>query len=271
MAGKKKLRELLVARKFFEDEAAAARWVMAGKVIVNGQREDKPGLLIDPGAEIRIRGLDLPYVSRGGLKLAGALHDFEIDVWDKVVIDVGASTGGFTDCVLKKGARLVYAVDVGYGQLSGKLRADPRVVNLEKTNVSCIDPSYLSEFPDLATIDVSYLSLRKAIPAVVGLLKERGEIVALVKPLFEARTNEVQLSPAVYAGVLTSLIEYVKQLGLAVVGVTGSPILGSSGTAEFFMYVSKDPVKRNCLEIEGKIMAAVEAAERLQREGLGHD
>src|SRR6266568_2874333 len=164
--------------------------IMAGHVLVDGQVVDKAGQLVDPEADIRLKD-DLPYVSRGGLKLQKALDEFHIDVHGLVVMDVGASTGGFTDCLLQRGAQRVYAVDVGYGQLAWKLRQDPRVVILEKTNIRYLAPDRLGESPDLAVIDASFISLAKVMPNALALIKPHGEIVALIKPQFEVGRGEV--------------------------------------------------------------------------------
>jgi len=262
MGGKKRLRldRLLVERGLFEDEVEAARWVLAGKVIVGGLRVDKPGTPVDATAEVRVKGLDNPYVGRGGLKLAWALADFRVDVRGRVCLDAGASTGGFTDCLLQHGAAMVYAVDVGHGQLDWKLKTDPRVVDMERTNLSELTPADLPQLPSLATLDLSYLSLRVGVPTAAALLGAGPEggapdprgpvpgaepaVIALVKPLFELRANAVE-SFDQHREVLEGLIEFFLNgdFGgrgpLPVRDVTASPILGSGKTIEFFLHVGR--------------------------------
>ena len=171
---KTRLDKFLIDTGFALNMEKARALIMAGKVIVNGQKIDKSGALIDAGSDIRILGEDIPYVSRGGLKLEKAIREFKIDAKGRVAIDIGASTGGFTDCLLQSGAEKVYAIDVGYGQLAWKLRSDPRIVNIEKTNIRYLDKSLIKEKADIITIDVSFISLTKVIPAVIDLLKPQG-------------------------------------------------------------------------------------------------
>lgn len=253
MGGKKRPRldRSLVERGLFEEEDEAARWVLAGKVIVDGRRVDKPGTPVTAEADIRVKGLDNPYVGRGGLKLAGALADFGVDGRGRVCLDAGASTGGFTDCLLQHGARKVYAVDVGHGQLDWKLKTDPRVVDLERTNLGDLSPADLPEPPSLATLDLSYLSLRVGVPTAAALLApgpvgagpglEVG-IIALVKPLFELRSNDIERFEQ-HRQVLEGLIAFFSRGNFAGRGllpvrdVTASPILGSGKTIEFFLHV----------------------------------
>lgn len=243
-AERRRLSTLLVDRNLFEDEKTASAWIMAGKVLVGGQRMDKPGTIVDAFSEVRVKGLENPYVSRGGLKMAGALSDFAIDVSGKVIIDCGASTGGFTDCLLQHGASKVYSVDVGHDQLDWKLRTDPRVVNLERTNISDVKVENLNPRPTMAVADLSYLSLKKAIPAIRLLLDpkpangELSRIVCLVKPLFEVKHNNSIASPDVYRQVLTGLIQMAVDEGIGILGITNSPIKGSAGTIEFFLHLN---------------------------------
>ncbi|MHB0885128.1 MAG: TlyA family RNA methyltransferase [Bacillota bacterium] len=246
MGAKKRPRldRLLVERGLFEDEGEAARWVLAGQVIVDGQRVDKPGTAVATEAEIRVKGLDNPYVGRGGLKLAGALADFAVDVGGRVCLDAGASTGGFSDCLLHHGAAKVYAVDVGHGQLDWKLKTDPRVVDMERTNLGDVSPAALPQLPSLATLDLSYLSLRAGVPMAAALLAPGPDsgIIALVKPLFELRANAVERFEQ-HREVLEGLIDFLAhgEFGgrgpLPVLDVTASPILGSGKTIEFFIRV----------------------------------
>ncbi len=262
---KRRLDELLVERGFFEDRRAAQGPIMAGKVIVSGQREDKPGTLVPLDAELRVKGHDMPFVGRGGLKLEHALNEFGMDVADLVILDAGASKGGFTDCLLKRGARRVYAVDVGFGQLAGSLRIDPRVVNLERTNISDIDPEDLVPPPEMAVVDLSYLSLVKAVPVVARLIQGKGDIVVLVKPLFEDPRPCAADDPGVHREVLARLATHFDRKGLGVVGITHSPVLGSSGTVEFFFRLSKRPEATRVDDVWQTIPAAVEAAQALRR------
>lgn len=237
-----RLVDLLVERGLFADAAAASRWVMAGKVLVDERRVDKPGAAVRMDAAIRVKGKEIPFASRGGLKLAGALDAFRLPVAGRVALDAGASTGGFTDCLLQRGAHRVYAVDVGYGQLKGILRADPRVVNLERTNIADLRAEALQPRPDLATVDLSYLSLKQAVPILLPLLERPCDLICLVKPLFEVeeavprRTGQID-DQAAYIRVLESLVAWAEANGIAVRGVTHSPVRGSGGTVEFFLWL----------------------------------
>ncbi|MBQ9265175.1 MAG: TlyA family RNA methyltransferase [Clostridia bacterium] len=243
---------------------AAAR-IMAGEVYINGQLA-KNGAVVKEEDAVTLKGV-LPYASKGGFKLSGALEDFGIDVRGRVCVDAGASTGGFTDCLVQRGARTVYAVDVGFGQLMGKLRQDSRVVNLEKTNVSDEKLLHLDPRPDLGTVDVSYLSLRKAIPYFSAILHGQGELCCLVKPLFEIDDAEARRTGVIaddqYAPLLHSLIDDVNAMpGAAVRAVTHSPVTGNAGTREFFLHVvlgtPGEPIS------DEQITAAVERARELE-------
>lgn len=261
--------KLLVDRGLFEDRKTATSWIMAGKVIVHGRRMDKAGHLVPEHADLRIKGLSMKYVGKGGLKLEGALSDFDMDVSDKVVLDVGAAAGGFTDCLLQHGVTKVYAIDAGYGQLAGKLRADPRVVNMERTNISDVSPDLLRPEPSLATVDLSYLSLKEAIPILSRLLEPKGEMLCLVKPLFEvpdsqARRTGMIADPTLLREVLHDLVKYVDSIGLKSIGVTHSHVRGNKGTEEFFLRISSDASAPRG-DICAEIAAAVEAALKLPR------
>jgi 23S rRNA (cytidine1920-2'-O)/16S rRNA (cytidine1409-2'-O)-methyltransferase len=215
---------------------------MAGEVLVNNIPVDKPGERVPVDAAIRLTGRPLPYVSRGGLKLEKALKVFNIDLHHKVILDVGASTGGFTDCALKHGADRVYAVDVGYGQLAWSLRQDPRVIVLERTNARYLERDKLGEPVDVATIDVAFISLAKVLPAVRRCLKPEGEIIALVKPQFEAGPGRVGKKgvvrdPVVHMEVLKEVMNAVTGLGLKIYGLTWSPISGPEGNLEFLLWL----------------------------------
>ena len=217
---------------------------MAGQVVVDDHLADKAGLMVSLEAEIRLKGEPLPYVSRGGLKLAQGLDLFGIEVGGLSAIDVGASTGGFTDCLLQRGARIVFAVDVGYGQLAWKLREDPRVVSFEKTNIRHLEPGTLPEVPDLAVIDASFISLDKVLPPTLRLIKEGGTIVALIKPQFEVGRGQVGKGGVVrdekkHAEVVATITALAESLGLLVLGVCDSPILGPKGNKEFLIHLRK--------------------------------
>jgi 23S rRNA (cytidine1920-2'-O)/16S rRNA (cytidine1409-2'-O)-methyltransferase len=234
---------LLVDREICQTRERARALIMSGAVLVGGTKMDKASTLVFPDVEIRIDGEDNPYVSRGGLKLKGALKAFDINVRDLVALDVGASTGGFTDCLLQEGARKVYAIDVGYGQLAWKLRIDERVINLERTNIRYFESSEIKDDIDLATIDASFISLRLVIPAVLRLLKKNDAIMlALIKPQFEAGRDEVAKhgiirNPEVHEKVIKGIKEFSLGLGLSVMGVCESTLVGPKGNREFFIYL----------------------------------
>jgi len=218
---------------------------MAGVVYVNGVKEDRPGTKFRPDVEIQIKENINPYVSRGGLKLEKALKFFGINLEGKTAIDVGASTGGFTDCMLKNGAVKVVAIDVGYGQLAWELRNDPRVICMERTNIRYVKPEDIGIIADFATIDVSFISLKKVIPVVIELIKPDGEIVCLVKPQFEAGREKVGKGgvvrkPETHIEVLQDIISFVLEFNLKIKGLTYSPIKGPEGNIEYLLYLSKD-------------------------------
>ena len=218
---------------------------MEGKVLVGGEKIDKPGTRVEIGARIEIRGEELPYVSRGGLKLEKALEAFGIDPSGWVVMDVGASTGGFTDCVLQKGARKVFAVDVGYGQLAWKLQTDPRVVNMERTNIRTLKREEVEEEVDLIVIDTSFISIEKFLFRLLLFLKNGGSIVSLIKPQFEVGKGEVGKGgvvrePALHRKVIDRIVQYSREIGLNVLGMVESPLLGPKGNKEFFIHLRKE-------------------------------
>ena len=216
---------------------------MSGTVLVGDMRIDKAGTLVLTDADIRIKGEDHPYVGRGGLKLRGALTAFPINIRDLVIIDVGASTGGFTDCLLQEGARKVYALDVGYGQLAWKLREDKRVVPIERTNIRTFEGVGIVDPVDMATIDTSFISLKLVIPAVLKLIKAHDAVIlALIKPQFEACRGEVEKrgvvrDPDVHKRVIEEIRAFCVNLGLHVMGVCESPLTGPEGNKEFFIYL----------------------------------
>ncbi|WP_053094855.1 TlyA family RNA methyltransferase [Neomoorella thermoacetica] len=239
---KERLDLLLVRRGLYPSREQARTAIMAGEVLVNNVPVDKPGAAVPDTATIRLLGQHLPYVSRGGLKLARALEVFSIDLHGKIILDVGASTGGFTDCALKHGAARVYAVDVGYGQLAWSLRQDPRVIVMERVNARYLESSSFGEPADVATIDVSFISLLKVLPAVASCLKPEGEIIALVKPQFEAGPGRVGKKgvvreAAVHRAVLQEVLAAAVDLGLKIKGLTYSPIKGPEGNVEFLLWL----------------------------------
>lgn len=239
-ARKRPLAVLLAERNIFASEDEARRWIMSGQVLANGQRIDKPGMLVPSDAVLHVRGRHR-YASRGGYKLEAALAHFDLAVTERVALDSGASTGGFTDCLLQHGVALVYAVEVGHGQLLGRLRTDLRVRNLERTNLSDLVPSALDPPPTLITLDLSYLSLTKALPIVTNLLMPRGEVLALLKPLFEVdsptarRTGQVD-DPALLVAALHRVLEAGAAVGLVPQGAAKLALTPRHGVAEFFLH-----------------------------------
>lgn len=233
---------LLVDKGLVETREKAMRLILAGEILVDGRRVDKAGALVDATAEIEVRGRSA-YVSRGGEKLAHALDEFEVDPTGKICVDIGASTGGFTDCLLQNGAARVYAVDVGTGQLDDKLRRDNRVIVMERMNARTIDPRLFEERPVLAVVDVAFISLEKVLPAIFNLVAPRGEIVALVKPQFEAGREAVGKGgvvrdPEVHRKVVTRIARWAVLRGWHVRGVTASPLRGPKGNREFFLHLA---------------------------------
>jgi 23S rRNA (cytidine1920-2'-O)/16S rRNA (cytidine1409-2'-O)-methyltransferase len=245
MVRKERLDKLLVEKGIVQSRERARALIMAGKVAVEGKLIDKPGVQINVEANLKLRGDKSPYVSRGGEKLEGALKAFGIDPKVMVVMDVGASTGGFTDCVLQKGAQRVYAVDVGYGQLAWKLQKDPRVVNLERRNIRYLKREEIQNETDLILIDTSFISIEKFLPFLLRFLKEGGSILSLIKPQFEVGKGEVGKGGVVRDGalhqkVIDRISTFSRELGLKVLGVTESLLLGPKGNKEFFIYLKKE-------------------------------
>ncbi|HOA80755.1 MAG TPA: TlyA family RNA methyltransferase [Defluviitaleaceae bacterium] len=244
MSSKERLDVLLVKKGFFDSREKAKRSIMAGLVFVDGIREDKSGVKVREDALVEVKET-MKYVSRGGYKLEKAIDSFEIDLENKICLDIGASTGGFTDCMLQKGAKKVYAIDVGYGQLAWELRTDERVVCMEKTNIRYVKEEDLEDEGDFASIDVSFISLSKVLKVVMNLLKENGEIVALIKPQFEAGREKVGKKgvvrdPKVHEEVIINVIEYGLTEYLYLKGLSYSPIKGPEGNIEYLAYFSKD-------------------------------
>lgn len=243
---KERIDTLLVSRGLTPSREKARAIIMSGDVFVNGVRVDKAGTGIDEQAEIEVRGARCPYVSRGGLKLEKALRDFGVDPTGFVCSDSGASTGGFTDCLLQKGARKVFAIDVGYGQLAWSIRNDPRVVAMERTNIRYVKPEDLKEPLDLSVVDVSFISLKIVLPAIRALLKPDGQVVCLIKPQFEAGRENVGKKgvvrdPAVHVQVLQSFVALARELKFRICGLTFSPVKGPEGNIEFLGHLSLAP------------------------------
>ena len=234
---------LLVDRGIAVTREKAKALIMSGLVVVEEERIDKAGTLVRHDAAIRIKGGENPYVSRGGLKLKGALTSFGVDVNDVVALDIGASTGGFTDCLLQGGAKKVYAVDVGYGQLDWKLRTDTRVILFEKTNIRYFSGDEIEDTINMAVIDVSFISLKLVLPVAFNLTGENAVILALIKPQFEAGRDEVGKGvirdPRVHRKVIEEIVSFSEGLGLETVGTCESPITGPAGNREFFLYSRK--------------------------------
>lgn len=242
---KERLDVLLFSRGLSESRQRASTEIMSGNVLVNGQRVDKPGTSVPEDAAISLIRTAVPFVSRGGLKLEKALDVFGIDPKGKICLDCGASTGGFTDCMLKRGAIKVYAVDVGYGQLAWSLRSDSRVINMERTNIRYVTRQQIPEAIDFAVIDVSFISLKLVLPAVKELLGDSGEIVCLIKPQFEAGKDKVGKKGVVrdektHIEVLDSFVRYTSEFGFSLRQISFSPIRGPEGNIEYLGYISLD-------------------------------
>jgi 23S rRNA (cytidine1920-2'-O)/16S rRNA (cytidine1409-2'-O)-methyltransferase len=255
---KKRIDVLLFERGLAPSREMARRYVMAGEVRANGQMVDKPGSQIDESAELTVKAAP-QYASRGGEKLAGAFADFSLDVTGKICADVGASTGGFTDCLLQNGASKVYAIDVGYGQIALKLRNDPRVILMERTNARHVES--LPEVIHFVSIDASFISLRLLLPVVKRWLATDGEVVALVKPQFEAGKQDVGKKgvvkdPEVHRKVLIEVLNAALEIGFSVRGLTRSPLTGPKGNVEFLAWLSLDS-QSEAVEIEAAIAAAI--------------
>jgi len=269
---KERIDKLLVERNLVETRGQAERLILGGEVYVNAEKITKPAKLVGKNSKIEIKRV-LPYVSRGGIKLEKAISEFKIQIKDRICLDVGASTGGFTDCLLKHGAKLVYALDVGYGQLDWLLRNNPRVVNIEKTNIRYFDrheltrissiisakggsasggnyqPLIINSFlPDLATVDVSFISLEKVLPQVCRLLKDESEIIALIKPQFEAGRNKVKKGVVkdkkIHEEVIEKIKNFAESLGLVFQGIAPSPLKGPKGNIEYFIWLKEKNINQ---------------------------
>ena len=248
MKVKKRLDVLLTERMFAETRSKAQAIIMSGNVYVNGQKADKPGISYEETVEIEVKGAVCPYVSRGGLKLEKALRDFGVKPEGYVCSDSGASTGGFTDCLLQQGAKKVFAIDVGYGQLDWKIRSDERVVVMERTNIRYVTPEDLGEPLDLSVIDVSFIGLEIVLPTIKTLLKSTGQVLCLIKPQFEAGKENVGKKgvvrePKIHKMVLDNFVNLVHGLGFKILGLTFSPVKGPEGNIEFLGHLSLDDVE----------------------------
>lgn len=240
---KKRLDVLLTEQGYADTRSKAQAIIMAGQVYVNGQKADKPGISYEETVQLEVRGDVCPYVSRGGLKLEKALRDFGVNPAGYVCSDSGASTGGFTDCLLQQGAKKVFAIDVGYGQLDWKIRSDERVVVMERTNIRYVTPEDLGEPLDLSVIDVSFISLSIVLPAIKNLLKPTGQVLCLIKPQFEAGREKVGKKgvvrePETHKEVLDNFVALADSLGFTILGLTFSPVKGPEGNIEFLGHLT---------------------------------
>lgn len=261
MAQKQRLDITLTERGLVPSREKAKALIMAGQVYVNGQKELKAGANIKPDDEIEVRGSQNPFVSRGGLKLQKAASNFRIDLTDCICMDIGASTGGFTDCMLMHGARKVYAIDVGYGQLAWKLRTDERVVNMERTNFRYVTHEQIPEEIDFASVDVSFISLKIILPVLRELLKNNGEAVCLIKPQFEAGKEKigkkgVVRDPSVHTEVVESITSFAVDCGFTLKNLDFSPIKGPEGNIEYLMYIIKSDDPQRLCEVRAEDLVA---------------
>lgn len=258
---KKRLDVLLVEQGYADTRTKAQAIIMSGQVYVNGQKADKPGTAFEESASLEVRGASCPYVSRGGLKLEKALRDFGVKPEGYVCSDSGASTGGFTDCLLQQGARKVFAIDVGYGQLDYKIRNDPRVVVMERTNVRYVTPEQLGEPLDLSVIDVSFISLRIVLPVIKTFLKENGQVLCLIKPQFEAGKEKVGKKgvvrdPQTHTEVLENFIALTQEIGFQILGLTFSPVKGPEGNIEFLAHLTLDSERTGIIPDAVQVVSA---------------
>ena len=256
---KERLDVLLVKKNLIQSRERAKTTIMAGMVIVDGNKIDKAGTMVKENADIRVLGNQIPYVSRGGLKLEKAIKEFGVELKGKVAADIGASTGGFTDCMLQNGAVKVFAIDVGYGQLAWSLRTDERVVNMERTNVRNVTPEDIGQLIDLASIDVAFISLEKVLPAVKAMLKPDGQVVALIKPQFEAGKEKVGKKgvvrdPKVHLEVIHKVIDTAREMEFVTKELTFSPVKGPEGNIEYLVWLTKD--KEAADNVTDEVMAS---------------
>lgn len=260
---KERIDLLLVKKGFFPTREKAKRNIMSGIVFADNRRVDKAGDMVDIDSEIQIKGKSIPFVSRGGLKLEKALKEFLIDVADKTAIDVGASTGGFTDCLLKSGAREVVSIDVGYGQFAWELRNDPRVKLMERTNIRYVKPEDIGFLCDICTIDVSFISLKLVLPVVKQLVKDGADIICLIKPQFEAGRdrvgkNGVVRDPKVHADVVKDIINFSKENGFGIIDLSYSPIKGPEGNIEYLLRLKNNWNKDGIDDIDRAVQKIID-------------
>ena len=265
---KERLDVLLVQQGLANSRELAKAYIMAGNVNVDGQKEDKAGTKVAVTAKLEVKGNQMKYVSRGGYKLEKAMDVFGIRLDGKICLDIGASTGGFTDCMLQNGASKVYAIDVGYGQFAWKLRNDERVVCLEKTNVRYVTHEQVPDEGDFASIDVSFISLTKVLPAVLGVLGEKGQLVCLIKPQFEAGREKVGKKgvvrdSSVHREVIEMIVEYVRTQSLGILGLDFSPIKGPEGNIEYLIYLDKSRSGMHEDEVQARVDTVVAQSHKI--------
>ena len=265
---KERLDVLLVQQGLANSRELAKAYIMAGNVYVDGQKEDKAGTKVAVTAKLEVKGNQMKYVSRGGYKLEKAMDVFGIRLNGKICLDIGASTGGFTDCMLQNGASKVYAIDVGYGQFAWKLRNDERVVCLEKTNVRYVTHEQVPDEGDFASIDVSFISLTKVLPAVLGVLGEKGQLVCLIKPQFEAGREKVGKKgvvrdSSVHREVIEMIVEYVRTQSLGILGLDFSPIKGPEGNIEYLIYLDKSRSGMHVDEVQARVDTVVAQSHKI--------
>ena len=265
---KERLDVLLVQQGLANSRELAKAYIMAGNVYVDGQKEDKAGTKVAVTAKLEVKGNQMKYVSRGGYKLEKAMDVFGIRLDGKICLDIGASTGGFTDCMLQNGASKVYAIDVGYGQFAWKLRNEERVVCLEKTNVRYVTHEQVPDEGDFASIDVSFISLTKVLPAVLGVLGEKGQLVCLIKPQFEAGREKVGKKgvvrdSSVHREVIEMIVEYVRTQSLGILGLDFSPIKGPEGNIEYLIYLDKSRSGMHEDEVQARVDTVVAQSHKI--------
>lgn len=265
---KERLDVLLVQQGLANSRELAKAYIMAGNVYADGQKEDKAGTKVAVTAKLEVKGNQMKYVSRGGYKLEKAMDVFGIRLDGKICLDIGASTGGFTDCMLQNGASKVYAIDVGYGQFAWKLRNDERVVCLEKTNVRYVTHEQVPDEGDFASIDVSFISLTKVLPAVLGVLGEKGQLVCLIKPQFEAGREKVGKKgvvrdSSVHREVIEMIVEYVRTQSLGILGLDFSPIKGPEGNIEYLIYLDKSQSGMHEDEVQARVDTVVAQSHKI--------
>ena len=265
---KERLDVLLVQLGLANSRELAKAYIMAGNVYVDGQKEDKAGTKVAVNADIEVKGSQMKYVSRGGYKLEKAINEFGVQLEGKICLDIGASTGGFTDCMLQNGASKVYAIDVGYGQFAWKLRQDERVVCLEKTNVRYVTHEQVPDEGDFASIDVSFISLTKVLPAVLGVLGPAGQLVCLIKPQFEAGREKVGKKGVVrdinvHREVIEMIVNYVRAQNLGILALDFSPIKGPEGNIEYLIYLDKSQTGMTEEEVTARLEEVVAQSHKI--------